>query len=125
MAAIKHGLSGSREYQREALRKWRSEGHGNLLCECGGPATVRYMGAKVCVTCYSRQKHRDFLVDEKERWKALREKRHIAAKKASAKRWEKYAKPFEAYGLKLNTLTVDEKAALVLDSLRHEERNVS
>lgn len=122
---FKHGLSGSREYQREALRKWRSENNGNAVCECSRPATVRYMGTKVCVVCYARQKHRDFIVDEKERWRRLRERRHLAAKKAAAKRWEKYAKPFEAPGLKMLNLAIDESARLVLSSLRNEERNVS
>jgi hypothetical protein len=83
------------------------------------------MGTKVCVTCFARQKHRDFIVDEKERWKTLREKRHLAAKKAAAKRWEKYGKPFATPGLKNLALAVDEQATRVLDYLRDEERNIS
>lgn len=122
MPNIKHGLSGTRDYQREKLREWREK---QTTCECGRPASVRYMGSKVCAVCYSRQKHRDLIVDERERWKALRERRRLAAQKAAAARWDKYGRPFEAPGLNFSTLTVDEKATLVLDSLQDEKRTVS
>lgn len=76
MPNVKHGLSGTREYQREKLREWRQaqSGVGKQVCECSRPATMLYEGDRVCVVCYSRQKKRDHLVDAKE----LLTKRHEA-----------------------------------------------